>query len=1059
VVSGGGSPILIAQIARRVRVVPVFIALIASLTSFTANAGTSPVALAAAPWPIGSDPCVMPCGTLSDPDLKALIGLMTVTEETTLIHLGGPSSGNGEAGSAAGIDRLGIPGWHWTDGPAGIRLGRTETAMPAPVGLIATWDRKSGYIFGSTIGNDARANGMDGWYGPMLNQVVIPTAGRNFETSGEDAYLAGQIGGAEVQGAQGHGLTSEIKHYLENDFENQRHSTSVYVDERTLHEGELQAFQAAINAGAMAVMCAYNRLNLFVTPPAAGQGDIFSCSHDLAQNQILKGREPFAYLQLGPPALGFQGQVGSDYGATHLSSDLINGLDSEQGTSSHFGVPIINAINGGGTAAIAPTNDMPGVPAYSSAQWKAALDNSAFHTLKMYNAAGYLEGTLYGSRSATSCAIGPSLPCTAVIPSRPDLVALRTASFKAAQSVAAKSATLLKNDRGLLPLTCADFTGSGVLVMGPTAIAAYTGGGGSAHVIPYDPVQGPFDALAAAATAKCGGAPVISYVAGYDLDGPIVLSSALTSAYYPNLNGNWTVPGGTGDPTSPKPGLLRQRITTASVASGSQPVFVDATGNSDRVDPTVDYTPVTRGTLPVNTGWRWTGVLTAPATPTGANVWRLKIFVSDQSSAQLFVDGLLAAQNTINLGAYPVGPNNSYASLSQTAKSHNPRAEGMQQAMYSLSLAPGQQINLDLRLITGSTVPSQIALRWLRPTSQSDSIAVASAAATGKNKVLDFIYDEGTEGVDRGGNAITNGLRTPGYQDAVAAAVAGVNPNTIVVLNTGDAIFMPWAASVSSILEMWYPGQRGGVATADVLVGNTNPGGKLPITFPDGSAPVGQRYPQDTQPSACGNNTADYGTASTLLPGNPGQCPLYPGIYTPGFLGLQLHGYRTINLSDQSLGGIVGNGIFTGYRWWDVHGYNPLFEFGRGLSYTQFAYSNLSVQPTVDGLDVTFRVTNSGSVTGDEVPQIYVGPPASAPVPLAVKALAGFTRVTMAPGESRVLTIHVGSRQLSYWSIDTHDWTLAVGARPLYVGSSSRDIRLQTTSAVGPIMSTVPGRE
>ena len=102
----------------------------------------------------------------------------------------------------------------------------------------------------------------------------------------------------------------------------------------------------------------------------------------------------------------------------------------------------------------------------------------------------------------------------------------------------------------------------------------------------------------------------------------------------------------------------------------------------------------------------------------------------------------------------------------------------------------------------------------------------------------------------------------------------------------------------------------------------------------------------------------------------PRQRGLAPGIYTPGFLGTNLHGYRTINYSDQELNGIPGNGIFQGYRWFDINDYTPLFPFGHGLSYTEFAYSDLSVRPAGDGLDVSFVVKNVGDVAGAEVPQV-----------------------------------------------------------------------------------------
>jgi beta-glucosidase len=270
--------------------------------------------------------------------------------------------------------------------------------------------------------------------------------------------------------------------------------------------------------------------------------------------------------------LGFKGFVTSDWGAVHHVADLLHGDNIEQpgnaaGTSI-YGQQLLNAL-ASGTSAVPATADYPAEPAHTAAEWKAAVDSSVLAILTEENNAGVLEGTQYGTHYD---------PATHApyVPPRPDLDSLRPVAFAITQAIAEQSATLLKND-GALPLSHGDLSGNGkgngVVVMGPTAIAPYIGGGGSAHVTPYDPVQGPYDALAAAA----GGTANLTYVPGYDLDGHVVPSSALSApdpaAGYPN----WTLTPADAAFAS-QPGLLRQQITTDTVASGAQPALYTGPG-------------------------------------------------------------------------------------------------------------------------------------------------------------------------------------------------------------------------------------------------------------------------------------------------------------------------------------------------------------------------------------------------------------------------------------------------------------------------------------------------
>jgi beta-glucosidase len=285
-------------------------------------------------------------------------------------------------------------------------------------------------------------------------------------------------------------------------------------------------------------------------------------------------------------------------------------------------------------------------------------------------------------------------------------------------------------------------------------------------------------------------------------------------------------------------------------------------------------------------------------------------------------------------------------------------------------------------------------VRWVPPDDQTQSIIAAVAAAKSAHKVVIFAYDEGTEGRDRGGSDQGAGLQLPGYQDALIEAVAAANPNSMVVLNTGDAVLMRGPDSVKAILEMWYPGQMGGPATANVLTDAVDPGGKLPITFPADA----------TQFPAYDPNCTDTSTT--------GYCPLYPGVVGPSpFVPGATTSYRTVTAMQV-------NGIYQGYRCYDEHNVTPLFPFGYGLSYTKFDYSKLRVQASADGgVDVSFRIRNVGPYTGSDTPQVYVGPSSqlSAGTQQAVRRLVQFQPVALTSGHAADLTLHVSAQSLSSW--------------------------------------------
>ena len=222
------------------------------------------------------------------------------------------------------------------------------------------------------------------------------------------------------------------------------------------------------------------------------------------------------------------------------------------------------------------------------------------------------------------------------------------------------------------------------------------------------------------------------------------------------------------------------------------------------------------------------------------------------------------------------------------------------------------------------------------------------------------------------------------------AAVAAANPNTIVVLETGGPVAMPWLDKVGAVMEAWYPGQKGAEVIADVVWGKVNPSGRLPITFP---ASLDQ-LPRPAIPGA------------DLPPNTAVEAP-HP------------------------------EGSNTGYRWYAAKGLKPLFPFGHGLSYSRFAYANLKVQGG-QTVTVSFDVTNTGPREGMDTPQAYL----TARPGGALLRLVGFQKVSLKPGETRHVTLAADRRLLADYDVAHHGWSVAGGSYAVAVGASSADLTL-----------------
>jgi beta-glucosidase len=282
---------------------------------------------------------------------------------------------------------------------------------------------------------------------------------------------------------------------------------------------------------------------------------------------------------------------------------------------------------------------------------------------------------------------------------------------------------------------------------------------------------------------------------------------------------------------------------------------------------------------------------------------------------------------------------------------------------------------------------------------QGDDHAAAAKAASSADFALVFVHQHTSEGRD-------SSLSLPSNQDALVSAIAKANPQTLVVLQTGGPVAMPWIDEVPAVLAAWYPGARGGEAIARILTGEVNPAGKLAVTFPRSEADL----PHPTLP---GSNVEP---RMERFPGAPPNAPRFPQL--PPF---------DIDYTE---------GLKVGYKWFDAENKKPLFPFGHGLSYTTFSYGAL----TVTGKDLSFSVTNTGSRPGAEIAQVYVAlPPAASEPP---RRLVAWEKVALAPGESKTVHLSLAPKLLSIWDTKNKAWTLPPGEYTVHVGGSSRNTPL-----------------
>jgi beta-glucosidase len=526
------------------------------------------------------------------------------------------------------------------------------------------------------------------------------------------------------------------------------------------------------------------------------------------------------------------------------------------------------------------------------------------------------------------------------LPSTPATEVSTPQHQQVATQVAEAGTVLLKNDHDALPIS--RHTRS-IALIGPTGDDAVFVTGGSAGV-PLAPGQAITPAAGITSRAARAGIQVntVQGSAGDVASPNLVDASALTPS------------SGTG------PGLLGQYWTNGTFA-GAPAVT--------QVDQHVDATAFPTNPQPAVWSAKWTGKLT----PSESGLYRFTL--SEAGIASMTVAGQTFGPAYREATQFIVGPH--YV------------VQG------TVQLIAGQSVPVEIDYSSRSGLFSkEIHFGWEKPS--ESGIPAAVAAARKADVAVVFANDAQGEGMDR------YSLSLPGDQNQLIDAVAHANRHTVVVLNTGGAVLMPWLNEVSGVLEAWYPGQQFGPAIAAVLFGDSSPGGRLPVTFPaDASQGPAAANPPNTYPGDANGNES----------------------YTEG--------------------------IDVGYRWYDATGQRPLFPFGYGLSYESFRVSNVRAfyNPFAGGAFVLARVTNTSRQAGPATVELFLQSPRAAQEP--PKQLKGYTNVTLAPGRTKFVLFHLTPSDLAYYDASSGRWTVAPGRYTVLLGTSSTELDHAASFDVG----------
>ena len=933
---------------------------------------------------------------------------------------------------------------------SGPNIGKT-TGLPSMLMLASSFDRQLANAMGQVEGREGRNLMVTGLLGPQADTDVFINWGRGHHTSGEDPFLNGVMSAAQINGIQGQGLMSQLKHFAVYYGAGGRFTD---VQDQALHEMLLTPYEIALKeGGASSIMCSYQKFRdgspyLATTvdslvQPSPFQGGSsktwplnevhFACENPLLLTYVLRN------------LWGSKVFLASDYGGVHSAHSFLQGDDREDPTQTYFSGVNPEGAEGNSNLGIDSSSSTcadetgkpvacsepgavrvsgipgPGCPA-TGCSVANAVANGAI-PLPVFNQALarilYQEerfGLLGCDNTAADCRNpgGIGSDRTGLVPlangqeSGPPELGTRNGDAAISEKVAEEGAILLKNDKQTLPISGADLKG-GIAVSGPGAeyLVANPNNEGAVGFSDRNAIN-PLQQL----QALSGVPSAFTYTPANSPTGqPVpcnVLHSLPSSAAQPS-----SVPGTVCDTRS---GLQR--------SSGST---VDAVVN-DQIDKTVNYSSLSSaGQLPGGKLYHWDGWIYVPAKDAyvfrvqySAAVSDAKVSFTLDNSLKTLVDARSFYQgqyygsmdvvvSPTNAGYIEKGLRNRQCPVPQEKRERSPRP------IVSCSEYPSvgwHRVTLTLDS-TGLSPSSKLSFRFAISRLDGD-IDDAANAAQGKALALVFVTDQGRNTVPD-----KPAVSSLGAADVrLIKAVAAKNPNTVVVLNTGTpAVVKEWIddPNVKALLNLWQSGQEGGTATARLLLGQANPSGHATITWPKENTDTVEGYNQ--------------------LRG------LYPGDTAGTHL-------ERVN-GDGENPSIETQGIYSGYRYYDNLGTPVQFPFGYGLSYTSFRFSSLKITPNKDGsVTIAFNVANSGRVAGAEVPQVYVGPgPAIDGIQQSLRSLRGFERVYLEPGETRQVKIELDARSFQYWSESKQQWLSNYGRRTIFVGDADEPTFLPLSAA------------